>query len=69
MPTPSKGEKQKDFVSRCIPIVIKDGTAKDPSQAVAICNNMFKSSKKKKLSTYEMECKKFNVKPYDGCKP
>ena len=39
MPTPKKGEPEKDFVSRCIPVVIKEGTAKDGSQAAAILVN------------------------------
>jgi hypothetical protein len=42
MPKPKKGEKRKDFVSRCIPIVLKDGTAKDQDQAVAVCNSMWR---------------------------
>jgi phage head maturation protease len=41
MPTPNEGESREDFVKRCIPIVIDDGTAKDQDQAVAICNSMF----------------------------
>lgn len=46
MPTPHKGEKQKDFVSRCIPTVLKEGTAKDNKQAAAICFSMFKQKHK-----------------------
>jgi len=41
MPTPNEGESQKDFVSRCIPIVLEDGTAEDNDQAVAVCNSMW----------------------------
>ncbi len=48
MPTPSKGEKKDKFLERCIPIVIADGTAKDGSQANAICNSIWDESKKKK---------------------
>lgn len=48
MPTPNKGEKQEDFVKRCIPIVLKDGTTKDNDQAVAICENIFREHEKKK---------------------
>jgi len=47
MPRVKKGEKQKDFVSRCIPIVLKEGTAKNRSQATAICYSMYKEGKKK----------------------
>lgn len=42
MPTPRKGETEQAFVSRCIPIVLKDGTTKDQKQAEAICYSMFK---------------------------
>ena len=41
MPTPREGESREDFVDRCIPIVIEDGTAEDGDQAVAICNSMW----------------------------
>ena len=37
MPTPEKGESKKDFISRCIPIVLDEGTTTDESQAAAIC--------------------------------
>jgi len=46
MPTPKEGETQEDFVSRCIPIVIEDETADDQEQAVAICNSLWRESKK-----------------------
>jgi DNA replication protein DnaD len=46
MPTPRRGEKQKDFVSRCIPVVLKDGTAKGQDQAVAVCNSMWEDRNK-----------------------
>jgi len=41
MPKPAKGESQKDFVSRCIPYVMKEGAAKDNKQAAAICYSMW----------------------------
>jgi len=43
MPTPNKDETEDDFVSRCIPIVLEEGTAKKPDQAAAICHSMFES--------------------------
>src|SRR5262245_61652643 len=46
MPTPRKGETQSDFVSRCIPVVLREGTAKDQKQAAAICHSMWRESKK-----------------------
>lgn len=45
MPKPRKDEGHKDFVDRCIPIVIKDGTAKDGSQGKAVCESMWKSAR------------------------
>lgn len=46
IPTPNKNESEEDFVSRCIPIVIDDGTATDSDQAVAICHSIYDESKK-----------------------
>ena len=50
MPTPNKGEKQKDYISRCIPMVMKEGTAKDQKQAAAVCFSMWKQHKSKHKS-------------------
>ena len=41
MPKPKKYESEKKFLSRCIPVVIGEGKAKDNKQAAAICYNMF----------------------------
>jgi len=46
MPEPKEGEEKKEFIQRCIPIVIDDGTAEDGAQAYAICNSMWEQSKK-----------------------
>ena len=46
MPKPNEGESEKDYVARCIPIVLHEGTAKDGSQANAICHSMYKQHKK-----------------------
>ena len=43
MPDPRPGETRADFLDRCIPIVIDDGTAQDGDQAVAVCISMFTS--------------------------
>lgn len=48
MPTPREGEQQDEFVSRCIPIVLREGTAKDKSQAAAICYGMWRKHLKNK---------------------
>jgi len=50
MPTPEKDETKDEFIERCIPIVIEEGTAKDGSQANAICNSIWEESKKEKES-------------------
>ena len=47
MPKPKTDESEKEFVSRCIPIVLKEGTAKDNSQAVAICHSLYQQHQKK----------------------
>jgi hypothetical protein len=42
MPKPKPGETRDDYVKRCVPVVLKDGTAKTNVQAVAVCNKLFK---------------------------
>jgi len=42
MPKPKEGETKNDFISRCIPFVINEGTTDDPKQAAAICNSIWK---------------------------
>lgn len=44
MPTPNPNETEQAFVSRCIPIVMDEGTAKDNKQAAAICYSMFRQA-------------------------
>lgn len=50
MPKPEKDETENEFVQRCIPIVIKEGTAENPDQAAAICHSMWREHKKEKSS-------------------
>jgi len=45
VPDPKDGESRKEFLERCIPQVIEDGTAKDGRQATAICNSMWREAK------------------------
>jgi len=52
MPTPNPGESRDDFIERCIPIVIDEGTAQDNAQAVAICNSMFEQESKQEFNRY-----------------
>lgn len=44
MPTPKKGEKRKEFMERCVPIIIAEG--KNAAQAVAQCSSMYANRKK-----------------------
>lgn len=46
MPDPQEGETRDDFISRCIPIVLDDGTASDQEQAVSVCSGMWDQAKK-----------------------
>jgi hypothetical protein len=48
MPTPKTNETEKDYVSRCIPFVLKEPKHKGmkPDQAAAMCHSMFKDHKR-----------------------
>lgn len=48
MPKPKIGQTEKEFIAMCIPTVLDEGTAKTPSQAVAICYSIWKEHKKNK---------------------
>ena len=37
MPLPTENQTQEEFLRECVPIVLEDGTASDPEQAVAVC--------------------------------
>lgn len=50
MPNPQPGESEQEFVSRCIPIVLDDGTAKDDKQAAAICYSIYRGKSAKATS-------------------
>ena len=49
IPQPKAGEAEKDFMDRCIPALIKEGSF--PAQAAGICSSMYKkrSSKGRKF--------------------
>jgi len=66
MPKPRDGETRKDFVDRCVPIVIDEGTAKDGKQAVAVCNSMWEQDKKKGLAEFSFTIKKASLDPETG---
>ena len=42
IPSPTKGESEKDFVSRCISAVSKADPERDPKQVAAICFNQYR---------------------------
>jgi hypothetical protein len=62
MPLPKKGESQREYVNRAVPIIYDEGTAittKDPKkkykQAVAIAHSMYRTSKKKKKKMKKLD--------------
>lgn len=52
MPDVKPGESEKEYVGRCIPIVLNEGTTKDSSQAAAICHSKWREAHKNWM-TYE----------------
>ncbi len=46
MPVPGRNEVKKKFIGRCVPIVLNEGTTKDPKQAAAICYSIWKQHHK-----------------------
>lgn len=50
MPTPRTNESRDDFIARCIPIVLDEGTAEDNDQAVAVCNSMWEEREVKEMN-------------------
>lgn len=45
-PKPSQ-ETEQEFVERCIPVVLEDGTAENREQAAAICHSMYEQEAEK----------------------
>lgn len=45
LPSPNKGEKRSDFVSRCVSMLSNKGEGKDAKQRVAICHSQYQSAK------------------------
>jgi len=65
MPNPKPNESRDDFVTRCVPVVLDDESAEDQDQAVAMCNSIWKQSKKEQetrngelLSMVRSRCEK-----------
>jgi hypothetical protein len=48
MPDPKKYKDKDSFMKICIPMVLKEGTAKSNDQAVAVCSSMWENRGKKK---------------------
>ena len=48
MPKIKPNESRDDFISRCIPVVMDEGTAESKQQAVAICNSMWDQAQESK---------------------
>ena len=61
MPKPREGEDQAAFVSRCIPIVIEDGTAENAEQATAVCYSLWEGESDKGGTMTDHEYKVFPV--------
>lgn len=49
MPKPTENETENEFINRCIPEVINDGTTNNPQQAFAICQSIYERHNKTKL--------------------
>ena len=63
MPNVNPNESEKEFVSRCIPIVLHEGTTKDPAQAAAICHSKWRQHLKNKANEWLGETDHDNEKP------
>ena len=61
LPKPRTGEKQNDFIGRCIRFVKKDKPETPNDQAVAICFDTWRRAKGRRQSL-EMEIKKEKIK-------
>lgn len=61
MPTPRDDETQDEFIARCIPIVLEDGTAEDNEQAVAVCMSMWEDRNKDAKGVRDREMNKTQV--------
>jgi hypothetical protein len=64
MPKPNKGEKQKEFIARCIPIVMNEGTTDDNKQAAAICFSLWRRRNQKKSKSRSEEILEESAKAF-----
>lgn len=45
LPNPNKGEKQSDFMNRCVSLLTNKGEGESTEQRVAICSSQFRRAK------------------------
>lgn len=62
LPRPSKGESEKDFVSRCAGNKTMNSEFPDSKQRVAVCHQIFKDAKR---SDEEMETRSFDFEDFE----
>lgn len=68
MPNPKTGETEQEFVSRCIPIVIKEGL--DQKQSAGKCYGIYRNAKKsemfkslrKMIDVLKVKCERRSIK-------
>lgn len=63
MPTPGKDETEKEFISRCIPIVLEEGTAEDQDQAIAICYDIWRENKSGEKPKFLTSWRRIGLQP------
>src|SRR3990167_1169238 len=55
MPDVMDGESEKEFIARCIEMVMEDGTASDNDQAAAVCYSMWEEHMEGKTKAESLE--------------
>jgi hypothetical protein len=60
---PGKKETEDEFINRCIPVEIKDGTAQDEKQAYAICKSKWSNRKMESQCNCGVELESFSDYP------
>lgn len=66
MPKPDPGsENRREYMDRCVPMVMDDGSAKDQDQAVAMCSSMWEDATKASAVTVKRAYGLLHVKSID----
>lgn len=60
---PGKKETEDEFINRCIPVEIKDGTAQDSKQAYAICKSKWSNRKMESQCNCGVELESYSDYP------